>query len=211
MRIKICGITSERDAHAAVTAGADAVGFVFFPDTPRFVTPLQALTIARCLPPLVARVGVFVNLPPTKIATVRSQVGLTAVQLHGDESPSAAHTVPNPVIKAFRGAVGLDEIHQYQTAGYLLDADAGSRFGGTGRLADDSTATALANDPRFMLAGGLSPDNVADQIRHYRPAAVDVSTGVETAPGQKCPQKMQAFVAAVRSAEGGTHARPLTA
>jgi len=201
MRIKICGITSERDAHAAVEAGADAIGFVFFPKSPRAVTPLQALTIARCLPPFVARVGVFVNTPPAEIAGVRSQVGLTAVQLHGDEPPVLAHAIPGPVVKAFRGAVSLAQVHQFQTSGYLLDGDAGERFGGTGLAADDGAATALAGDPRFMLAGGLTPENVAERIRRYRPAAVDVSTGIEIAPGRKCPDRMRAFVDAVRAVE----------
>ena len=203
MRVKICGITSERDAHAAVEAGADALGFVFYPKSPRAVTPLQAMAIARSLPPFIARVGVFVNLPPAEIRSIRSQVGLTAIQLHGDEPPVAAHALPGPVIKAFRGAVVCQQVFEYQTAGYLLDGDAGDRFGGSGMPADEAAASALAGDPRFILSGGLNPDNVAERIRRLRPAAVDVSTGVELAPGRKCPEKMQAFVAAARTALAG--------
>ena len=203
MRVKICGITSERDAHAAVEAGADALGFVFYPKSPRAVTALQAMAIARSLPPFVARVGVFVNLPPAEIQSIRSQVGLTAIQLHGDEPPVAAHALPGPVIKAFRGAVVCQQVFEYQTAGYLLDGDAGDRFGGSGMPADEAAASALAGDPRFILSGGLNPDNVAESIRRFRPAAVDVSTGVELAPGRKCPEKMQAFVAAARAALAG--------
>ena len=203
MRIKICGITSERDAHAAVEAGADALGFVFYPKSPRAVTALQAMAIARSLPPFVARVGVFVNLPPAEIRSIHAQVGLTAIQLHGDEPPVTAHGLPGPVIKAFRGAVPCQQVFEYQTAGYLLDGDAGDRFGGSGMPADEDAAAALAGDPRFILAGGLNPDNVAERIRRFRPAAVDVSTGVELAPGRKCPEKIQAFVAAARAALAG--------
>ena len=203
MRVKICGITSERDAHAAVEASADALGFVFYPKSSRAVTALQAMAIARSLPPFVARVGVFVNLPPAEIQSIRSQVGLTAIQLHGDEPPVAAHALPGPVIKAFRGAVVCQQVFEYQTAGYLLDGDAGDRFGGSGMPADEAAASALAGDPRFILSGGLNPDNVAERIRRFRPAAVDVSTGVELAPGRKCPEKMQAFVAAARAALAG--------
>ena len=203
MRIKICGITSERDAHAAVEAGADALGFVFHPPSPRAVTPLQAMALARCLPPFVARVGVFVNLPPAEIRSIRAQAGLTVVQLHGDEPPAAGHALPGPAIKAFRGAVSCRRVFEYRTAGYLLDGDAGSRYGGAGLPADGATAAALAGDPRFILAGGLTADNVAERIRRFRPAAVDVSSGVESAPGRKCPEKMRAFVAAARAAFAG--------
>ncbi|MCY3827846.1 MAG: phosphoribosylanthranilate isomerase [Rhodospirillaceae bacterium] len=203
MRIKICGITSERDAHAAVEAGADALGFVFYPPSARAVSPLQAMSIARCLPPFVGRVGIFVNLPPAEIRTIRAQVGLTAIQLHGDEPPAAADALPGPVIKAFRGAVPCREVFEYRTAGYLLDGDAGERYGGAGLPADEAAAAALAGDPRFILAGGLNADNVGARIRRFRPAAVDVSSGVERAPGRKCPERMQAFVAAARAALAG--------
>lgn len=199
MRIKICGITSERDALAAVEAGADALGFVFYPKSPRAVTAPEALAIARSLPPFVARVGVFVNMPPADILSIGAQVGLTAIQLHGDEPPAAAHALPGPAIKAFRGAVPSRQVFEYRTAGYLLDGDAGERYGGAGLPADEEAASALAGDPRFILAGGLTADNVAGRIRRFRPAAVDVSTGVESAPGRKCPEKMQAFVAAARA------------
>ena len=203
MRIKICGITSERDAHAAVEAGADAVGFVFYPPSPRAVTALQAMEISRCLPPFIGRIGVFVNLPTADIRAVRAQVGLTAVQLHGDEPPDAAHALLRPVIKAFRGAVPCRQVFEYRTAGYLLDGDAGERYGGAGLPADETAASALAGDPRFILAGGLSADNVAERIRRFRPAAVDVSSGVERAPGRKCPEKMREFVTAAKAALAG--------
>lgn len=199
MRIKICGITSERDARAAVGAGADALGFVFHPPSARAVTALRAAEIARCLPPFVARVGVFVNLPPAEILAIRDRVGLTAIQLHGDEQPDTAHALPGPVIKAFRGPVPRRRVFEYRTAGYLLDGNAGDRYGGAGLPADEAAASALAGDPRFILAGGLSADSVAGRIRRFRPAAVDVSSGVELEPGRKCPERMQAFVAAARA------------
>lgn len=199
MRIKICGITNEGDARAAVEAGADALGFVFYPPSARAVTALQATEIARSLPPFIGRVGVFVNMPPAEIGSIRAQVGLTAVQLHGDEPPAVANALPGPAIKAFRGAVPCRQVFEYRTAGYLLDGDAGARYGGAGLPADEEAAAALAGDPRFILAGGLSADNVAERIRRFQPAAVDVSSGVERAPGRKCPEKMQAFVAAARA------------
>ena len=203
MRIKICGITNERDARAAVEAGADALGFVFYPPSPRAVTALQAMEVSRCLPPSVGRIGIFVNLPTADIRAIRAQVGLTAVQLHGDEPPDAAHALPGPVIKAFRGAVPCRQVFEYRTAGYLLDGDAGERYGGAGLPADEAAASALAGDPRFILAGGLTADNVAERIRRFRPAAVDVSSGVERAPGQKCPEKMREFVTAAKAALAG--------
>ncbi len=203
MRIKICGITSERDALAAVEAGADALGFVFYPKSPRAVTAPEAQAIAGSLPPFVARVGVFVNLPPAEILSIRAQVGLTAIQLHGDEPPDVAHALPAPAIKAFRGAVPSRQVFEYRTAGYLLDGDAGDRYGGAGLAADEAAAAALAGDPRFILAGGLDADNVAGRIRRFRPAAVDVSSGVELEPGRKCRERMQAFVTAARAVLAG--------
>ena len=200
LRIKMCGMMSERDAHAAVEAGADAVGFVFYPPSPRAVTALQAMEISRCLPPFIGRVGIFVNLPAAEIRSIRAQVGLTAIQLHGDESPAAAHALSGPVVKAFRGAIPCRQVFEYRTAGYLLDGDAGDRYGGAGLPADEAAAAALSGDPRFILAGGLDADNVAERIRRFRPAAVDVSSGVERAPGRKCSEKMRAFVAAARGA-----------
>lgn len=206
MRIKICGITGERDARAAVEAGADAIGFVFHPPSPRAVTALRAREISRRLPPSVGRVGVFVNLPPAEILAIRAQVGLSAVQLHGDEPPDIVHALPGPAIKAFRGAVPRRLVFEYRTAGWLLDGDAGARYGGAGLPADEEAAAALAGDPRFILAGGLNADNAAERIRRFRPAAVDVSSGVELEPGRKCPERMRAFVAAAQAALTGNAA-----
>jgi len=172
---------------------------------------LTALAITRHLPPFVARIGVFVNMPTADIVEIRAQLGLSAVQLHGDESPALARAVPGPVIKAFRGAVSPDQVHRYETAGYLLDGDAGDHYGGRGIAADTDATTAMAGDPRFILAGGLTPETVSARIRQYRPAAVDVSSGVEHAPGHKCPIKMRAFINAVRAASGNVQAAPLAA
>lgn len=211
VRTKICGITSKEDAHAAVDAGADALGFVFFTKSPRAVTPMTALAITRHLPPFVARIGVFVNMPAADIVDIRAQLGLSAIQLHGDEPPVLARALPGPVIKAFRGGVSPEHVHCYQTAGYLLDGDAGAHYGGRGLAADASTAAAMAGDPRFILAGGLTPETVGDRIRQYRPAAVDVSSGVESAPGRKCPIKMRAFISAVRTASESPQSADLAA
>lgn len=211
VRTKICGITSKADACAAVDAGADAIGFVFYPKSPRAIRPMDALAIARHLPPFVARVGVFVNMPPAEIVEIRAQLGLSAVQLHGDEAPTVVRALPGPVIKAFRGAVSAEQVHRYRTAAYLLDGDAGDHYGGRGIAADVGAANAMAGDPRFILAGGLTPETVGGRIRQFRPAAVDVSSGVERAPGRKCPIKMGAFVSAVRAASATAGASALAA
>lgn len=199
IRVKICGIARLEDALAAAEAGADAVGFVFWKGSPRYVHPDEAARIAMRLPPFVARVGVFVDAPVTRIRDIRERVGLSAVQLHGNEPPVAAIQVPGPVIKAFRGPVGIDRICAYGVQGWLIDGAPEGRFGGAGQAADDGAASMLVDNPRFILAGGLTPDNVGPACRRYRPAGVDVASGVERAPGIKDHDLVRRFVAAVKA------------
>ncbi len=205
--VKICGITSEGDAALAVDAGADAIGFVFWPRSARKVSPERAAAIARELPDAVLRVGVFVDAPAEEMTRVADAVGLDLLQLHGEEPPAALAGLPRPVLKAIRVGPGFsrDEALRYvaNAAGILVDTRlAGEeRRGGTGAAFDWSLVKGLAERvPFLVLAGGLGPSNVAEAIRAVRPHAVDVSSGVEAGPGRKDPEKVRAFVDAARSA-----------
>ena len=198
MVVKICGLTRVEDAREAVEQGAMAVGFVFWPDSPRFVDPFRARAIAATLPPFVAAVGVFVNQSVSYVNHVASLVRLTAVQLHGEETPSYALAVERPVIKAIvpRGQ-SLDDWPSRVTL--LVDADDPIRKGGTGSKADWAAAAAVAGKRRVLLAGGLTPENIAEAVSTVRPFGVDVSSGVEAAPGIKDPRRLAALFRALQS------------
>jgi phosphoribosylanthranilate isomerase len=204
--LKICGITSEADGLLAAAAGADAVGFVFWPRSPRAVGLEQAQRIARALPAPMLRVGVFVDADPADVARAADAVGLDMLQLHGDESVDACRAAPRRVMKAVRVGAGFEPgaALRYRDAAtaVLLDArHEGGLPGGTGRRFDWSLARALRADLPFLgLAGGLDAANVGAAIREVDPDLVDVSSGVEAAPGRKDPAKVRAFVEAVRSA-----------
>ncbi len=205
--VKICGITSAADAALAVDAGADAIGLVFWPRSPRNVSPEHAAAIAGDVPDAVLRVGVFVDASAEQMTRVADTVGLHLLQLHGEEPPSALAGLPRPVLKAVRVGPGFsqDDALRYApaAAGILVDTrqPGERRPGGTGVPFEWSLVKGLAERVRFlMLAGGLDPSNVAEAIRAVRPHAVDVSSGVEAAPGRKDPEKVRAFVEAARSA-----------
>jgi phosphoribosylanthranilate isomerase len=211
--VKICGITSAGDAALAVDAGADAIGFVFSPRSPRNVSPGHAAAIAREVPGAVLRVGVFVDASADEMKHVAESVGLDVLQLQGEEPPEALVRLPRPVLKAVRvgPAFSPDEALRYvaTAAGILVDTRLPGHRGGTGVPFDWSLVNGLAERvPFLMLAGGLAPSNVAEAVRAVRPHAVDVSSGVEGAPGRKDPGKVRAFVEAARSgfvlAGGGT-------
>jgi phosphoribosylanthranilate isomerase len=214
-RIKICGITNLDDALAATAAGADAIGLNFFHGSKRCVDPSAARTITASLPAGVMKLGVFVNADTAQIAAVVQHVELDAIQLHGDERP--AHLLQleagTAIVLAFRfGPRGLAPLRDYlgecRVRGrvpdaVLIDADAGANFGGTGRVADwDMLARerSLVDDIPFILAGGLTPANVAEAIRIVRPHGVDVASGVERVPGRKDAALVQQFVHAAREA-----------
>lgn len=202
-RVKICGITSVVDACAAVDAGADAVGFMLYPRSSRAVTPAQVRAITRALPPFVARVGVFVDASAEEICAAIREAGLDTLQLHGAETPGFCAQFGLPVIKAFRVAdeAVLAELPRYAVAAHLLDAYSPAAHGGTGTTFNWAIArAAVAAGHRVVLAGGLTPDNVARALAEVRPFGVDVSSGVESAPGCKDPAKLRAFCAAVRGA-----------
>ena len=196
MLVKVCGITRLEDAAAAVDAGAGAIGFVFWPDSPRFVDPYRARAIAATLPPFVTAVGLFVNQTLSHVNAVAALVRLGAVQLHGDETPAFAAGVAAPVIRAL--PVGAAAAWPDGTT-LLLDAHDPVKRGGTGRTIDWTAAADLAARRRVLLAGGLTPDNVADAIARVRPFGIDVSSGVERAPGIKDHQRLRALFEAVHA------------
>jgi phosphoribosylanthranilate isomerase len=203
--VKICGITSGEDARVAAEAGADAVGFVFWPESPRCVAGARAREIGECLPPEIVRVGVFVDASPDEMARVAEEARLDVLQLHGDERPESLGDLPLRAWKAVRvgpGFVAADALrYEGRAAGLLLDTRTAGAPGGTGRSFDWSLAVAVRQRASFlMLAGGLDPLNVRSAIRAVRPDGVDVSSGVESAPGRKDAEKVRAFLRAVREA-----------
>lgn len=204
-RVKICGITDEADAALAVAVGADAVGVVLA-ESPRRVTLEQAKEALSAVPPLVTRVGVFVDAEPAFVAEAVRTLRLGAVQLHGDEPPEACANAPVPAIKAFRvsGPEALAAIGAYRGAvgAVLLDARVPGARGGTGVTFDwEAVRGALPSWAPVVVAGGLHAENVGTAIRTLRPYAVDVSSGVESAPGVKDPAKVRRFMAAVRAGD----------
>jgi len=201
VKVKICGITNAADAEHAAACGADALGFVFYPRSPRCVTPEQVREITSGLPPFLTRVGLFVNEDPQRIRTIVATCGLDAVQLHGDESPADCRLPPLRVIKGVRPSceAELQLCAAYPVAALLVDAAVPGQFGGTGRCADWGLAARLAMRQRVILAGGLSPANVADAVHQVKPYGVDVASGVEAAPGLKDPDRVAQFI---RNAKG---------
>ena len=203
--IKICGITRCEDAALAVRLGAACVGFVFWPQSPRFVEPAAAADILAALPPHVAGVGVFVNQAIDEVNAIADRVGLGAVQLHGDEPVAACVRCSRRVIKAVRLSAGstpdaVDAV--WSKATVLLDAFDPVRRGGTGRLVDWTLAARIAHRRRTILSGGLRAENVGEAVRRVAPYGLDVSSGVESRPGIKAPERMQAFFEAVTAATG---------
>lgn len=199
VRVKICGITNWTDARLAVTAGADALGFNFYRQSPRYISPDEARLIATRLPRRVLLVGVFVNAAPEDVLRAARNVDLNLVQLHGEESPADVQELSEsfPVIKAFRVRPGFggERLKRYRgAAAFLLDAfDAQSR-GGTGRTFDWSVAKKANKYGAIVVAGGLTPENIAGAIRQAQPFAVDICSGVESRPGRKDPDRLDALM-----------------
>jgi len=202
-RVKICGITRVEDAKAAASAGADAIGLVFDRRSPRCVEIERAAAIARELPPFVTLVGLFVNATSARVDEVLRDVRLTLLQFHGDEAPEQCSRYGRPYIKAIRMRDGVDLTHEAaryaDASGLLLDSFVADQAGGSGTTFDWGRVPRDLSKP-IVLAGGLTVDNVRDAIRRVRPAAVDVSSGVEVSKGIKDPNKIAAFIAAVREA-----------
>ncbi|MBA3242845.1 MAG: phosphoribosylanthranilate isomerase [Acidobacteria bacterium] len=200
--IKICGITNVDDALAAVEAGADALGFNFYPKSPRYIAPGEVRRIIEQLPQEVLCAGVFVNEDADSLQRIVHEAGLGAAQLHGDESPEFCRDLRGVMrIKALR--VGEDflaeEVTRFGTEAILLDAFTKDAFGGTGRTFDWEVARrARELVPKLFLAGGLTTENVSEAVRAVRPFAVDVCSGVETAPGRKSQRLVKNFIEAAR-------------
>ncbi|HET9217862.1 MAG TPA: phosphoribosylanthranilate isomerase [Terriglobia bacterium] len=204
-RVKICGITNPDDARDAVEVGADAIGLNFYERSPRFVKSSQASRIVEAVPAFVSLIGVFVNHPnPEALEDLALSLGLHAVQLHGNESPDYCSLIQRvKVIKAFRvdSNFKADALKNYSTTMFLLDSGSGAQFGGTGEVFDWNQARGVNTFGWIVLAGGLTPDNVGDAVTQLRPFAVDVSSGVESAPGKKDYEKMRRFIEEVRKTD----------
>ncbi|MFH0889371.1 MAG: phosphoribosylanthranilate isomerase [Planctomycetota bacterium] len=194
IKIKICGITNYRDAADAIDCGADAVGFVMAP-SPRRITPDMARSIISRLPPFAIKVGVFVNAPLKQVKSLMNYCGFNIVQLHGDEDRKYFNALCPYALKVFRvdSPLVIKSIQRYGVQNFILD----SRYGGSGQLIDVRIARQAARLGNMILAGGLTPDNVAQIIMAVRPYGVDVSSGVEKKPGKKNNDKMKAFIKAV--------------
>jgi phosphoribosylanthranilate isomerase len=201
-RVKICGITNLEDALFAAEAGADALGFVFYARSPRCIALDRAREIVLRLPPFVATVGVFVNKELNRVKEIMAHCHLDYAQLHGDETPEQVAALAPRAIKAVRvrSAMDVERLSTYQAVAYLLDTYHPTKHGGTGEAFDWELAVAAKRYGPIILAGGLTPDNVADAIKRVHPYAVDVSSGVEAAPGIKDHQKVQRFIIAAKGA-----------
>lgn len=204
-RVKICGITRHEDAELAASLGAWAIGFILWPRSKRAADPAVAAGIARALRRQVALVGVFVNPTLDEVVQAAEAIGVTHVQLHGDEGPAFCTAVAERtgarVIKALRIGSGADirAAERYHTDLHLLDAAAGAAYGGTGRTWDWALVAQRRSKVPVVLSGGLTSENVGEAVSVVRPWAVDVASGVESAPGVKDPAKVQAFIAAAEA------------
>ena len=206
VRVKVCGVTTLDDALVAAAAGADALGFNFWPESPRYLEPARAAEIIALLPPFVTAVGVFVNEPARSVERIARAAGVRAVQLHGDEPPQDVDMLAAAgltVVKAFR--VGrqfrAQELKQYARAGaFLLDASVRGKRGGTGKSFDWKKARPAGRYGRVLLAGGLTAENVAEAVQQAQPFGVDVCSGVESKPGVKNHALVRQFIRAAKSA-----------
>jgi phosphoribosylanthranilate isomerase len=206
VKVKICGITNLKDAQAAIRWGADCIGFVFWPKSPRYIQPGRASQIAKELPDSVCKVGVFVDEKEAEVRKVARLCKLDALQFHGKESPSYCNKFKDySVIKAFRikGARSLKDIARYRVDYYFLDAFRPGKPGGTGRTFDWRQAVKAKKFGRpIILSGGLGPENVTSAIKRVRPYMVDASSGLEKAPGKKDHRLLKEFIHKVKSVKG---------
>jgi phosphoribosylanthranilate isomerase len=203
VKVKICGITNTGDAEAAVSLGADALGFVFFKESPRYVSPKDAASIRKTLPSFVPAVGVFVNETAQGIEEIASVSGIDLIQLHGDEPPEMCMR-SRRVIKVIRvkSLESLSPLNEYKdkVSAFLLDTYTPDALGGTGRIFNWDIAVEAKQFGRIVLAGGLTPDNVAQAVGYVKPYAVDVSSGVELRKGKKDHTKIRLFIERAKSA-----------
>jgi phosphoribosylanthranilate isomerase len=209
MKVKVCGITNYEDAAMIVDQGADALGFNFFPQSPRYVDPADARSIIRRIPPFVVSVGLFVNVAePSRVSAIAHAAGVQVLQLHGDETPEYCRDLEDwPLIKALRiGESGiLEDLEEYPVQAFLLDVRDDTLFGGTGKSFDWELARNIKHIRPIILAGGLTVDNVQKAIQTVDPYAVDVCSGVESAPRKKSAQKVIGFMNEVRNVNRPFH------
>ena len=204
IKVKICGITNTPDAQVAVSAGTDALGFIFYSKSPRYIDPKVAKHIISELPPFVLPIGVFVNEEPKVVRDIMQECGLALAQLHGDETPAYCENLERPVLRGIRlrDRGSFLAMAEYKgragVRGFVVDAFSESAFGGTGETTDWTLASEAAKAAPILLAGGLTPDNVQEAIQKVKPYGVDVSSGVEASPGKKDPAKVQAFIHAAK-------------
>jgi len=204
-KIKICGITNQIDGLHAIDSGADALGFVFYKKSPRHVSPKVVKSIVANLPPFVLPVGVFVNEEAQAVRDIMDECGLALAQIHGDETADYCESLGRPVIRGIRlrdrnTFMAMAEYKgRARVRGFVLDAYSETAYGGTGTTANWSLAKEAAQSFSFLLAGGLTSDNVQEAIQKVQPYGVDVSSGVEARPGKKDPAKIQAFIQAVKA------------
>jgi len=212
VRIKICGVTTPEDARFAAECGADAVGLNFYPHSPRFLDPHTAAAVVRALPPFTAPVGVFVGMPLRQVCAVAFQLGLRGVQTY-DDRPPADDPFPFAHVPAFRvkDAAGLEHVRRYveaarqlgrPPAAVLIDSHVEGQMGGTGHAAPWELLRGFDPGVPLVLAGGLTPENVAEAVALVRPWGVDVASGVESSPGRKDPDRVARFVRSARAAAG---------
>ena len=202
-KVKICGLASVADAVAAAEAGADMIGLMFYENSPRHISLATAAEISRAISPFVLKVGVFVNPEEALVSRAIAECGLSVLQFHGDEPSEFCTQFRLMSLKAIRvqNAESLNALENFQTDAFLLDAYSKSGLGGTGEKFNwDLALAAQKYGKPIFLAGGLTPENVADAVKQVRPFAVDVSSGVESAPGKKDVAKVRAFIQAVRAA-----------
>jgi phosphoribosylanthranilate isomerase len=204
MKVKVCGITNYRDASMALSLGANALGFNFYPPSPRFIDPDSARRVIRRLPPFVTTVGVYVNAGDLcEVEKASRHAGVEVLQLHGNESTGycrkLAHWVLIKTLHIGKGPGPL-ELGNYPVSAFLLDTGARELYGGTGKVFDWKLVATIRTKRPLILAGGLCAENVADAIRTVRPYAVDVCSGVESAPGKKDRERLVAFMNEVRRA-----------
>ena len=204
IKVKICGITNATDARVAVSTGADALGFIFYAHSPRFVEPNVAKHIISELPPFVLPIGVFVNESLSLVREIMEKCGLALAQLHGDETPAYCEALERPVLRGIRlrDRDSFLAMAEYKgragVRGFVVDAYSDSVYGGTGKTTDWNLASEAAKAAPILLAGGLLPENVREAIQKVKPYGVDVSSGVESSPGKKDPAKVQAFIQAAK-------------
>jgi len=201
VRVKVCGITNAVDALQAVELGADALGFIFYKGSKRYIDPRDAHRIISSLPPFISSVGVFVNQTVPEIKGAVETSGVDTVQLHGDETPEFCAMLPYKLIKAVRvkDTVNSDQVELYPVRAILFDKHTDEMYGGTGTSFDWGVLKGINISKKVILSGGLTPENVSRAIEIVKPYGVDVSTGVEDSPGKKNHMKMRKFIEAVKN------------